>query len=47
MIIQELFLPSIFYLKKLAREQEATYQAPHADTVTMAPSPIVQNHVKT
>ena len=29
-------------LTKLAREQEATYHSPHANMVTMAPSPLVQ-----
>ena len=40
------FSLNIFYLTKLAREQEATYHAPHTNMVTMAPSPLVQNHVK-
>ena len=42
------FSPSISYLTKLARErEEATYHAPHANVVTMAPSPLVRNNVKT
>ena len=42
------FSLSFLYLTKLAREQEeATYHAPHANVVTMAPSPLVRNHVKT
>jgi hypothetical protein len=43
MIRQKLFSLNIFYLTKLARDQEATYQAPHSNMVTMAPSPLVQN----
>jgi hypothetical protein len=31
-----------FYLTKLARDREATYHAPHANIVTMAPSPLVR-----
>ncbi len=38
----------IFYLIKSAREgEEATYHAPHPNILTMAPSPLVRNHVKT
>ncbi len=47
MIRQSTFFTTYFYLTKLVREQEATYHASHASMLTMAPSPLVRNHVET